>query len=187
MILVFFLVFFYLTVQTQIRMIVLFFIQLLRKERKYIDVWPLLNLNNQVKSFLDIESLYFQFYRLDGHQKLPDSVVYCSKCYFLCLESLKYFKRYISNELVSIHYFLVFHILELLSLNVLPKGFKHLHSRSSFQVYDFSQILINLESWRVGNLCQYNSDLLWLSLSLRKLEREAVSLAEIGKRFFPLK
>ena len=90
MILVLLFILFNLAVQTQIRMIILFFIQFLREKWKNINIRSFLNLNNHIESFFDAKSLDLKFYWFNWNQKLSDSVVNCRKCYLFCFESLKY-------------------------------------------------------------------------------------------------
>lgn len=92
MVLVLLFILFNLAVQTQIWMIILFFIQFLREKWKNINIWSFLYLNDHIKSFLNIKSLNLKFCWLNWNQKLSDSVVYCRKRYLFCFECLNFNK-----------------------------------------------------------------------------------------------
>ncbi len=61
-------------------------------------------------------------------------------------------KRYISDELISVDDFFVFHILKFLKLDVLPESFQNLNPGALFNVDDLSQVFVDLKPWRVEDL-----------------------------------
>ncbi len=78
-VLVLLLVLFDFAVHAQVRVVVLLFVQLLRKEWKNIDVGSLFHLHNQIECSLKVKPFHLQFNWLNRYQQLSDSIVYCGK------------------------------------------------------------------------------------------------------------
>lgn len=87
-VLVLLLVFLYLAVQAQIWVVVLLLVELLREERQNVNIRSLFNLDNNIESFLEVETLHLNPDGLNGNQKLPYSVVDRGKGQLLSFESL---------------------------------------------------------------------------------------------------
>lgn len=90
MVLVFFLILFYLTVQAQVRVVILFLVEFLGEKRKDVDIRSFLDLHNYVESSLGFISFQLDFNWFHWNQKLSDSVVDCSKRQFFSFECLNY-------------------------------------------------------------------------------------------------
>ena len=61
-------------------------------------------------------------------------------------------KRYISDELISVDDFFVFHILKFLKFDVLPESLQNFNPGALFNVDDLSQVFVDLKPWRVEDL-----------------------------------